>query len=147
METFSKSFCATTSGFVPPRFMVPPTQSLSIPPMLDTAGTRRDSFRDFLPPQGPGSGLPAANMPQVPCNLMFKGKDQGPDDMKFVDFPSAFHLIYRTGSEIGPSTACDKGYQMDISSNSEGSYMSSQENATELEIRTIASMFCNDLIR
>jgi transcription factor SOX1/3/14/21 (SOX group B) len=138
MEAFSKNFCPSASGFLPPTLLAPPTQSLSLPPMLDTVVARRDSFRNLLPFQ--------ADTPQVPCNLMLTDKEQGPDEMKLLDFPSAFHLIYGSGNEIGPSTACHKGCQMDVTSKTQGSYMSSQENATELEIRTLASMFRSDLI-
>jgi transcription factor SOX1/3/14/21 (SOX group B) len=144
MEKLSKSFCTTASGFMPSRFLVPPTHSL--PPMLDTVGSGLDRFRNFLSPHAPGSAISPATIPEVSCNLMFKSKEEDPVEMKFIDLPSAFHLTYKTGSEIGPSTACDRGYQIDITSNTEESYMNCQESATELEIRTLASIFSNNLI-
>ncbi|KDR12612.1 SOX domain-containing protein dichaete [Zootermopsis nevadensis] len=70
-EKFSKSFCAGSTGFMASRFLIPPTQSLTLPPVMDTIGARLDSFRNFLQPQAPGPEISPAKMSQVPCNLMF----------------------------------------------------------------------------
>jgi transcription factor SOX1/3/14/21 (SOX group B) len=147
MEMFPRSLCATSSGFMPARYLTPSMQYF--PTVLDTVGDQRDSFRNFLPHLGhtqlPGSSFSPGIMPQFPYNV-FKGKGQASDDMACVDVPSAFHLMYNTTDEIVSSAAGEKDIQMNIVANTEASYTGSQESATAQDIKALTSIFSNNLI-
>jgi hypothetical protein len=115
METFPGSSCTSASEFLPSTFLAPPAPSLQ--PVLDSLGGQQESFRNFLPPLRyvpvPGLGIAPGTMSQIPCNMIFKGKEQGPDEMKTCDdMPSAFNFLYRTTDEMESSAASDKQFQL-----------------------------------